>query len=147
MTRLLSFSFAVGLALIFTGCGGGPDRQLQSITIAPQSGTAQNGQSPQFTATGQFNVAPMTQTPLPVSWMLRGPGIDIPGPGYQLSASPVSFTCIFPGTYVVVAFAPMDPKAPSSGPMSSQVWDDIAVNHITTSEGGFVGSTAQFTCP
>ncbi|HKR94340.1 MAG TPA: hypothetical protein VJW55_03210 [Candidatus Angelobacter sp.] len=56
---------------------GGTTRQLQSISISPQSSTAQNGQSQQFTATGQFNTTPMTVTPLPVSWNLRGPGIDI----------------------------------------------------------------------
>lgn len=126
---------------------GGTSRQLQSISISPQSSTAQNGQSPQFTATGQFNTTPMTVTPLPVSWNLRGPGIDIPGPGYQLSDQPVTFQCISPGTYVIVALAPVDPKAPMNGPMPLQVYDDLTLQRTTTNKGGFVVATAQLNCP
>ena len=129
------------------GCGGtSTPRQLQSITISPATATAQNGQA-QFTATGQFNTAPMTVTPLSVTWVERGPGIDIAGPGYSLTDGPLKAQCILPGSLTIVAFAPADPSAPASGPMSFQLYDDLVVNHTTSQEGGFIAATAQMTCP
>lgn len=153
--RPLKLATVVGLSAVLllsagtlSGCGGGPRRQLQSITVSPQSAVAQNGQSPQFTATGQFNTAPTSVTPLAVSFVVRGPGFDLAGPGYSLSTQPASFPCIIPGTTVlVIAIAPVDPNAPPSGPMPSQIFQDLVVNHVTTSEGGFLAGIAQLTCP
>jgi hypothetical protein len=90
-------------------------------------------------------------TPLPVSWFLMGPGVDPPGPGYSLAkgkftavrcseANPVALT------YTVIAVAPADPNAPSSGSMPAQVFTDLVTAHTKTEEGGFVAATASLVC-
>jgi hypothetical protein len=46
-----------------------PTRQLLSVTITPDSGTAQgNPGQIQFVATGTYNTAPFTVTPLEANW-------------------------------------------------------------------------------
>ena len=58
------------LSMIKSGCANpAPARQLLSVTIAPDSGTAEGtpGQI-QFVATGTYNTAPFTVTPLQADW-------------------------------------------------------------------------------
>ena len=138
---LLLFSIA--------GCVADSDRVLQSISISPNTAT---GASASYTATGTYSSAPVTVTPLSVSWLIMGPGLDPPGPGYaetpgvfqaQRCSQVQSKTTT---NYVVVAFAPADPNAPSSGPMPAQVFQDLVTAHTMTSEGGFVAATAALTC-
>jgi len=139
---LLLFSIA--------GCVADSDRVLQSISISPNTAT---GASASYTATGTYSSAPVTVTPLSVSWFVMGPGLDPPGPGYALA--PGAFQAqrcsqVQSKTsqdYVVIAVAPANPNAPSSGPMPSQVFQDLVTAHTITSEGGFVASTAALTCP
>jgi len=138
------------LALAVTACGSEMNRQLESISITPASAT---GATASYTATGTFNTPPATVTPLPVSWFLMGPAIDPPGPGYTLvneafttnrcSQAQVNAAL----NYTVIAVAPVDPGAPASGPMPSQVFEDLVITHSKTAEGGFVAATAALTCP
>lgn len=99
------------VACILLACGSGSNRQLQSITINP----AVNGEQIQFTATGTFSAPPTTVTPLPVSWSYAPPP-----PQYNLTTVPFSFDCAHPESPgPIVAMAPADPNAPSSGSMSA----------------------------
>ena len=63
---IISLVFAAWITL---ACGGGA-RKIQSISMSPASADAQdypNGQVP-FVATGYYNSAPMTVTPLQANW-------------------------------------------------------------------------------
>jgi len=85
------------------------NRQLQSITIH----SVVNGQQVQFVATGTFTASPTTVSPLPVSWSFAPPPRQ-----YTLTTQPFSIDCEHPGSPgPIVAMAPADPNAPSSGPM------------------------------
>jgi hypothetical protein len=120
------------------GCGSS-NRQLQSITTNSQ-GMIQI----QFTATGNFSGSPTTVTPLPVSWFVVGQAPQ-PEP-YTLSSQPFETEC--ENAVVVVAVAPANPKAPGSGTIPDQVFQDLVIAHTTTSEGGFIASSPQnIGCP
>jgi hypothetical protein len=73
MKRLRAPLLAV-LSLLFLLCvqscaNPAPTRQLLSVTITPDSGTAQgNPGQIQFVATGTYNTAPFTVTPLEANW-------------------------------------------------------------------------------
>lgn len=70
MTKSGLLFLVVSLTLITLACGGGTPRQMQSITLDPATADAQtfpNGQA-QFTATGNFNKPPLTETPVAVAW-------------------------------------------------------------------------------
>jgi hypothetical protein len=140
----LSASF-LSAALLFCGCGN--DRQLQSITVSPSSMTAAHNAQVTFTASGQFNRAPMSVTPLRTSWKFFGPGVDqVSFDDYTLTDQPFVATCFLPGTFTVVAYAPTDPGAPASGSVPQQVFTDLVSQHIMTAEHGFVATTATLTC-
>lgn len=65
-------------AFAAAGCGSG-GRHLQSMTVSPSTADAQtfsNGQV-QFTATGHFNMTPMTVTPMAVTWSVT-PMVSLP---------------------------------------------------------------------
>ncbi len=146
--KLRSFIFPVGFlaaALLLSGCGN--DRQLQSIMITPSSMTAARNAQVTFTASGQFNMAPMSVAPLRVSWVEFGPGVDqvSPSGNYTLTDQPVTMTCFGPGMFTMVALAPMDPGAPASGSVPQQVFADLTSGH-PMAEGGFVAATATVTC-
>jgi hypothetical protein len=128
-----------------------PKRQLESIKVTPASA---HGPKAAYAAAGTFNAAPLNVTPLHVSWYLAGPGIDPPPPYYALTgasykpvrcnamaANPVVFN------YTVIALAPADPKAPTSGAVPSKVFQDLVINHTRTAEGGFIAGTAKLACP
>ena len=96
-------------------CGIGSGRKLQSITLTQT--VIANGQEAQFVATGTFSAPPTTVTPLPVDWTV---GLMAPPPAvftYTLTTQPFVFNCtqVGPAVLPVVAFAPPDPKAPTSG--------------------------------
>ena len=93
--------------LLATACGGGSSpRQLQSISI---SAAAANN-AVQFIATGHYNQAPTTLSPLPVFWSIplldNDPGPTITQDGIAQCTSGV------PGTFSVLAYAPADPSIP-----------------------------------
>lgn len=131
--------------LFFSGCGSG--RQLQSLTVNPASAVAQGGQA-QFIATGQFNMSPMTMTPANVAWFPSFPVIDpvSSGFGYQLTSQPFTAQCLQSGPMTVMAIAPVDTNAKTSGFIPIPVFEDLR-SQTTTQEGGFVAATAQLTCP
>lgn len=132
-------TLSVCLLLLATlGCGSS-NRQLQSIQTNSQGMT-----QIQFTATGMFSASPMTVTPLPVAWFVVG---QAPPPTpYTLSSQPFVTEC--ESAVVVIAIAPANPKAASSGTIPDQVYQDLVVAHTSTSEGGFVASSPQnIACP
>jgi hypothetical protein len=116
MKQFWASSLLLVAACITLGCGGGSlGRQLQSITIT-QTATS-NGEELQFVATGTFSAPPTTVTPLSVDWTI---GLMAPPPltyTYRLTTQPYVFNCttVGPEALPVVAFAPPDPNAPSSG--------------------------------
>ena len=138
------------LTISLLGCGGGgsSSRQLLSLTVTPARATAQSGQG-QFTATGQFNQAPMNMTPAMAAWFQSSPPFDPPGDpiSFTLSSQPFTAKCLISGqTMNVIAFAPVNASA-SNGTIPLQVFLDLTVRHTTSQEGGFVAGTAQLTCP
>src|SRR5690348_8018085 len=140
------FCALVGI-LSSSGCGGtGSNRQLLSLTISPQSAAAQNGQQPQFVATGHFNTAPTTVTPISVAWQQSFPVFDPPGMviPFTLTQQPFAGQC-FQGihTVTVVAFAPVNANASGSISVPLSVFEDLVIQHNTSQEGGFVAATAQ----
>jgi len=125
------------LMLAFLSLSCGSSRQLNSISVNPATADAQkfpNGQV-QFTATGTFNMAPTTVTPLSVTWCPQATcgvgtpvnvGVSIDGNGLAQCVSS------FSGTVTIVAEAPRNPGAMIT-PMSGM--------------NGMVSGTAQITCP
>jgi hypothetical protein len=102
-------------AFLTLSCGSGNGRHLQSITLTQTA--IQNGEADQFVATGTFSAPPITVTPLPVDWTN---GLMAPPPPaftYTLTTQPyvVNCTVVGPEALPVVAFAPPDPNAPTSG--------------------------------
>jgi hypothetical protein len=122
-------SLLVLAASVTLSCGSGNSnsgRQLQSITVVQ----VQNGSQFQFIATGTFSAPPTTVMPLPVDWTN---GLMAPPPptyNYTLSTQPYVYNCDGSGLIQVVAFAPPNPDAPSSGSVSQ-----------------VVQGVATFTCP
>jgi hypothetical protein len=116
---LLALAAAINLA-----CGSN-NRQLQSITV----NAVTNGEQIQFVATGTFSASPTTVNPLPVSWSFAPP----PGQ-YTLTTQPFMFECEVAGPYPspLIAMAPADPNAPSSGSL------------LTTK---MISASAQIVCP
>ena len=147
--KLCSLFFAVFILASgsLSGCGGS-NRQLQSLSVSPASTAAQGGQA-QFTATGQFSAAPMSESPASVEWFQNPPAIDPPGEtiGITLTNQPFTAQCSgFTGPIRVIAVAPM--KAHAAGdsmPLSAFV--DLIVSRTATQESGFVAATAQMNCP
>jgi hypothetical protein len=112
-----------------------------TTTAVPRNGTAT------FTASGQFNMAPMSVNPVAVSWAEFEAGLDqVPGTGYSLTAQPLTITCFLPGVVTIVAFAPVDPNAPASGTVPTQVYQDLVGSRTRSAENGFVAATVQITC-
>ncbi len=120
-----ALSFLILAAFPALSCGSG-GRQLQSISISQTV----NGNQIQFTATGTFSAVPTTVTPLPVDWSL---GLLAPPPPqytYTLTTQPYVYDCTNAGSYnlPVSAFAPTDPKAPTSGSTKQVVTASHAIN-------------------
>ncbi|HTC45824.1 MAG TPA: hypothetical protein VK722_00760 [Candidatus Aquilonibacter sp.] len=68
--HVVTVFFLGTLSLVILACGDSTQRTLQNISVSPSTADAQNypnGQV-QFTATGTYNTAPMTVTPLQASW-------------------------------------------------------------------------------
>jgi hypothetical protein len=106
---LLLLLLLLPVTSLILGCGSS-GRQLQSITIH----SVANGQQIQFVAAGTFSASPTTVSPLAVSWSFAPPG------QYSLTTQPFLFDCEHPESPgPIVAAAPADPYAPSSGSMST----------------------------
>ncbi|HTS34904.1 MAG TPA: hypothetical protein VMH04_04470 [Candidatus Solibacter sp.] len=131
------------VVLWVAACGTGT-RQLQSITIS--SGGNINMQ---YTATGNFNKDPRTVSPLPVSWYVVSsnvsPSVVEPIYNYVLTTEPYSLNpCSLTDT--VIALAPTDPNAPSSGAIPGNVYQDLVVTQSVSKEGGFVAAASPANC-
>ena len=124
--------------LVMASCGGGSmmmssTRQMQSITVTPMTADPMaSGGMVQFTAIGNFNMAPMSAN-LPVRWSLGSPFSTQPAPmGVSISASGLAQCSGFMGMITVEATAPMDPNMPLS---------QMSMNSMN------VTGMAQLTCP
>ena len=133
------------ICLAMSACGGMTNnntsmaRQLQSITVTPQSAMAQNfsNKQVQFTATGHFNKAPMTAMPQ-VMWSLSDPMTMTVPMGVTINASGMAQCMTFSGTVTVTASAPGDPGAPMS---------QIGMGMGMGMGSPTVSGSAQLTCP
>jgi len=108
MNRFWALIVLASAASLTLSCGSSNNRHLQSITIDDNLMGAQNS----FVATGTYSAPAISVTPLPVSWSYAPP----PGT-YTLTTEPFTPQC--PAPSPIVASAPMDPNAPSSGSTSS----------------------------
>lgn len=98
------------LSFLALACGhSGNNRQLQSITITETT----SGADTQFVATGTFSAPPITVTPLPVFWSLAPPPAQ-----YTLTTQPFLYHCFDLAPGPIIAWAPANPNAPSSGSIS-----------------------------
>jgi hypothetical protein len=125
MNRFWAPILLLSVTSLTLACGSSNGRQLRSITIQ----SVANGQQIQFVATGTFSSSPTTVSPLPVFWSYAPP----PGQ-YTLTTQPFAFQCDFVGSYPspLIAWAPPDPNAPSSGSLSTAT---------------MIRASAQITCP
>jgi hypothetical protein len=90
------------------GCGRG-GRAPEPIAIV---GQGRSSAETIVSASGTFSSSPITQTNVPASWYLLGPGLDPPPAGSTLTSQSFSLLC---GGYTAIAVAPTDPNTPSSG--------------------------------
>ncbi len=108
------------LTVCLVACGGGSTRHLLSISISPP--TANGANFPlggvQFTATGTFDKAPVTVTPLTATWSISPSGIA------SIGTSDGFAQCISTGTATITASAP-----------------------VTQGSSTMVSGTATLTCP
>jgi hypothetical protein len=113
-------SIAVVLLSVCLACGGGSTRHLLSITVAPP--TANGANYPlgalQFTATGTFDKALLTVTPLTATWSISPSGVA------SIETSDGFAQCISTGTATITASAP-----------------------VSQGSSGMVSGNATLTCP
>ncbi len=138
---------AAAVCVMFFSCGSSNSTSqlssttLQSITISQQPSI----DFPQLIATGTYGNGKQV-TPLAVSWVNTGlPVMTTAQPPYSLTSSPFLPQCINT-TVGIAAIAPANPKAPSSGSVPLKVWQNLVFG-TAKNEGGFVGATAQASCP
>ncbi len=114
LTRVL-FLLLLAMAWLTLSCGTSNGRHLESITLTQT--TIENGEEEQFIATGTFSAPPTTVTPLPVDWTNQLMAPPPPYYTYTLTTQPYVVNCsvVGPETIPVVAYAPPDPNAPTSG--------------------------------
>ena len=134
--RLVLFLSLSALILVTASCGGmmsnSQTRVMQSVTVSPSSADAQmfpSGQV-QFTATGNFNMPPMTQT-VPVQWSLASMVMGQEAP-------------------MGVSINPTSGMAQCSGFMGSVQVKASTMNSDMNMMGGMAAQvigTAQLTCP
>jgi hypothetical protein len=121
----LGSAFPVTVLLVISAGCGSSSRQLQSMDISPATAS---GSPVQFVATGHYNQAPLSMSPLPAFWAVA-PNDD---PGATITQTGVA-QCQ-PGaskTFSVLAYAPADPDAPIKIPLT----------------GNMVLGTAFLSCP
>src|SRR5260370_22747638 len=91
------------LTASLVGCGGGSTRHLLSISISPPTANGANFPlgAVQFTATGTFDKAPVTVTPLTATWSISPSGVA------SIETSDGFAQCISTGTATITATAPV----------------------------------------
>lgn len=136
MRRILAFILFLAISVALVSCGGASmsmqGRQLQSITVTPMSADARNFPSGmvQFTAMGNFNMAPMTAA-TPVMWSIV-PMDSMAPAGVTINSMGVATCSGFTGTVMIMAMAPAEPQIPLA-----------QMSNMTMNVSG----TAQLTCP
>jgi hypothetical protein len=133
---LLSLASTV---LLIASCGGNSmmtmnsTRQMQSFTVTPMTADPMaSGGMVQFTAMGNFNMAPMSAN-VPVRWSLGNPFSTQPAPmGVSINANGLAQCSGFMGMITVQATALIDPNMPIS---------QMSMNSMN------VTGMAQLTCP
>jgi hypothetical protein len=123
-----------GIVVFTASCGGNMAMQnqrfVQSVTVSPATADAAKFPSGQvqFTATGNFNMAPMTET-IPVQWSIGMPGSTQPVPaGVTIDSMSGMAQCSgFSGTVTIAA--------------------DFTMNPDRAGTAAQVFGTAQLTCP
>jgi hypothetical protein len=115
-SRLIVSLVIVAFSLAIVACGGMnmmmSNRQLQSITVSPNSADAMNfpAGTVHFMAMGTYTMAPMSGTP-PVLWSLGNPFSQQPVPaGVSIDANGMARCMGFVGMVEVDATSPMDPN-------------------------------------
>jgi hypothetical protein len=131
-------SLLIFFGLAIAGCGGATSssRQLQSLTVTPASADAQAspGGKVQFTATGTFNMAPMTVMSPPVLWSIGSPFGSPPPtmPAASIDSTGLAQCNGFVGRVIIEATAPTEPEIPL-----------LQMTSMTMTVSGM----AQMTCP
>jgi hypothetical protein len=133
---IISLVFAAWITL---ACGGGGARQIQSVSVSPASADAQNypnGQVP-FVATGYYNSAPATVTPLQANWGAALGTIPAGGAVTVDSNGMAQCTTGASGTYTIGAWI----NLPVQGipPCPSFAFGAASCNYVL--------GTAKLTCP
>jgi hypothetical protein len=142
VSKLTLASLVGCIVVYFNGCGGNGNYTLQSIRINQKVAAA----SSQFTATGIYSDGTQT-TPLAVGWFQWTFSSFLVGtPHYSLRNSPFLPQCASGTALTIMAVAPLDPHAQSSGTIPVGVFQDFALGKTNT-EGGFVAGTIQQNCP
>jgi hypothetical protein len=125
--------FTLPLILFVQACGNPPTRQLLSVSISPESGTAQGSPGEvQFVATGTYNTEPYTVTPLTATW-----GVQSYPQSIATTTQSGLATC----------------KQGGSGGTVVEAWVQVVppLCNVIDSAGrpgcGNVGASAQLTCP
>jgi hypothetical protein len=114
-------AFLLSISFVLVACNSGNMnmamvRQLQTISVTPQSANAQNfaNKQVQFTATGTYTMAPMSGMPQ-VRWSIGNPFSTMPVPaGVTIDQNGMAQCTTFSGTVTITATAPMDPGMPLS---------------------------------
>jgi hypothetical protein len=99
---------AVLLTVCLAACGGGSTRHLLSVSIAPPTANGANYPlgAVQFTATGTFDKAPATVTPLTATWSISPSGVA------SIGTSDGFAQCISTGTATITASASITQGSP-----------------------------------
>jgi hypothetical protein len=147
-TTLTLTALDVLLLLAIAGCGGtgtnmtNSVRLMQSLMVTPASADAQNfanGQV-QFTATGAFNMSPMTVMSPPVLWSVGNPSFMSASPtpmsmamatsgGPSIDGNGLARCNGFAGIVMIEATAPADPNV-SISQMSTMMRTVTGMAHM-----------------
>ena len=150
MSRCVFSFWIISLAsagCMLLACGGSNPRTLQSVTVSPASTDAQaysDGRVP-FVATGKYNLAPMTVTPLQANWAAVSErvvnGILTLGPitsAVSVDQTGVAQCEAGAGTFAVIAWDLQDPTT-KTGCASETDFGEPGCNAVQ--------GMAQLTCP
>lgn len=136
---LFTWMFTLGVAACVLLACGSPARQVQSITLSPATADAQNypnGQVP-FLATGYYNSAPTTVSPLQANWGAASGSLPANG-AVTIDANGVAqCSAGASGTYTIGAWVNLPVKGTPPCPLFP--YGTASCSHVL--------GTAKLTCP
>jgi hypothetical protein len=150
LLRFGAFGLLVVAAWLALACGASPTgpHLIQSLTLSPASADAQNYAEGKvgFVATGHFDTAPFTVTPLPANWGAESEFVSNGSLTYGSANGAVSVDtngvaqCALGalGTYAVVAWVIQDPNLRGTCGSSNSIGEPGC---------NVVQGIAQLTCP